>query len=356
MLGELHVSLSIVEPTRLSMAVERWPLNAPFQIAGYTFDAIEVLVVGLERSGHIGRGEASGVYYKGDTIAAMLPQIEAIRAVIEGGVDRLGLQGMLPPGGARNALDCALWDLDAKLSGRPVWDLAGLPPCKPLVTTMTCGAGAPADMAASARGYEGAKAIKLKLIGDLVDAHRVRAVRAARPDVWLAVDANQGCDRNALDQLMPVLVDCKVSLIEQPFPIGQEALLDGLQSPIPIAADESVQCLADIDALVGRFDLINIKLDKCGGLTEGLAMARRARQLGLDVMVGNMMGTSLAMAPAFVLGQVCDVVDLDGPLFLGADRDDPVQYSDGEIVSPKAIWGDKSTLRRTEVGSSDAAP
>jgi L-alanine-DL-glutamate epimerase-like enolase superfamily enzyme len=194
-------------------------------------------------------------------------------------------------------------------------------------------------MASDAQAYSNAKAIKLKLTGQPSDAGRVRAVRAACPTVWLGVDANQGFTRPYLEALLPVLVETGVQLIEQPFKVGQEAQLDGLKSPIRIAADESAQALADLPALTARFDVINIKLDKCGGLTEGLAMARRAQQLGLQVMVGNMLGTSLAMAPAFLLGQLCDVVDLDGPVFLSHDRDPAVRYADGMISSPDSLWG-----------------
>ena len=187
--------------------------------------------------------------------------------------------------------------------------------------------------------YAGAQAIKLKLTGLPVDAERVRAVRAARPDAWLGVDANQGFTRASLADLMPVLVDARVGLIEQPFPIGREADLDGLRSPIPIAADESAQDLQDVAGLVGRFDIVNIKLDKSGGLTEGLAMARQARALGLGVMVGNMTGTALGMAPAALVGQLCRIVDLDGPIFLRNDRSPGVVYENGTFWCPPEVWG-----------------
>jgi L-alanine-DL-glutamate epimerase-like enolase superfamily enzyme len=181
------------------------------------------------------------------------------------------------------------------------------------------------------------------LTGQPNDADRVRAVREARADVWLGVDANQGFTRESLERLLPTLMETNVALIEQPFPIGQDALLDGFQSPIPLAADESAQGLADIAGLVGRFNVVNIKLDKCGGLTEGLAMARAAREHGLDTMVGNMMGTSLAMAPAFLVGQLCQVVDLDGPVFQKTDRAITVQYADGFITCHATLWGDAGT-------------
>jgi L-alanine-DL-glutamate epimerase-like enolase superfamily enzyme len=266
--------------------------------------------------------------------------IEAARSAIERGVDRAALQHLLPPGGARNAVDCALWELDAHRLGAAVWELAGLPAPKPLVTTFTLGADEPAAMVAGARKYAQAKALKLKLTGDLAaDIARVRAVREARPEVWMGVDANQGYTIDALDSLIAGLLPFNVSLLEQPLKRGREADLDGFKSPIPVAADESVLSLKDVPGLVGRFDVVNIKLDKCGGLTEGLAMAREARRLGLRVMVGNMVGTSLAMAPAFVLGQLCDVVDLDGPIFLAKDRTPSMTYTNGNAWSGEDVWG-----------------
>jgi L-alanine-DL-glutamate epimerase-like enolase superfamily enzyme len=291
------------------------------------------------RDGYVGQGEAAGVYYKNDKPAAMLGQIESLRRTIEAGIGRDRVQSLLPPGGARNALDCALWDFEAKLSGRAAWQIEGLTKPRPLLTTFTCGADEPEKMAATALAYTKARAIKLKLTGQPTDADRVRAVREARADVWLGVDANQGFTRESLERLMPTLTETNVALIEQPFPIGQDALLDGFQSPIPIAADESAQGLADIAGLVGRFNVVNIKLDKCGGLTEGLAMARTAREHGLDTMVGNMLGTSLSMAPAFLVGQLCKVADLDGPVFLKTDRAITVQYADGFITCPGTLWG-----------------
>jgi L-alanine-DL-glutamate epimerase-like enolase superfamily enzyme len=327
-------------PITLNVTVEKYPLKEPFRITGQTMEVADVVTVTLERNGHQGWGEASGVYYRvDDDIPGMVRQIEAVRAQVEAGVSRQALQELLPTGGARNALDCALWDLEAKETGRPVWQIAGLDRPRALLTTFTVGANGAEKMAADARAYGQAKAIKLKLTGDPEDSDRVRAVRAARPDVWLGVDANQGFTRESLETLMPVLVDARVQLIEQPFKAGQEALLDGLRSPIPMAADESAQGLADLPGLVGRFQVINIKLDKCGGLTEGLLMAHAARRQGLSVMVGNMVGTSLAMAPSFLVGQLCQVVDLDGPIFLRTDRIHTVQYENGNIDCPDAVWG-----------------
>jgi L-alanine-DL-glutamate epimerase-like enolase superfamily enzyme len=325
---------------RLTVAVEKLKLAAPFRISGYVFEETDALVVTLDDGVHRGRGEASGVYYLGDDAANMVAQIHARRAAIEAGVDRAGLQRLLPPGGARNAVDCALWDLDAQRSGREVWQLAGIDAPKPLVTTFTLGADAPEVMAAGAQRYAQARALKMKLTGDLqLDIARVRAVRAARPHVWLGVDANQGYALCDLDALLTALVDADVALVEQPLARGREADLDGFTSPIPIAADESCLSLADVPNMVGRFNVVNIKLDKCGGLTEGLAMAHEARRLGLGVMVGNMVGTSLAMAPAFVLGQLCDVVDLDGPIFLAHDRVPGVSYEEGLVWCSDKVWG-----------------
>jgi L-Ala-D/L-Glu epimerase len=325
--------------TRLNVSVETWPLKVPFHITGHTFVALNAVVVQLERDGAIGRGEGAGVYYRNDTAPNMVALIESQRANLEAGIDREALRQILPQGGARNAVDCAMWDLEARLAGEPAWKLAGLKPPRPLVTTFTAGANPPEKMAEAALAYRGAQAIKLKLTGAAEDAERVRAVRRALPDVWLGVDANQGFTRESLESLLPVLVSSNVRLVEQPFPVGREADLDGLQCPIPIAADESVQTSADIPALAGRFNVINIKLDKCGGLTEALTMANLARLLGLDVMVGNMTGTALSTAPALLLGQLCQIVDLDGPSFLREDRRPGTVYANGTVWCDPAVWG-----------------
>jgi L-alanine-DL-glutamate epimerase-like enolase superfamily enzyme len=327
-------------PLTVDIAVERLPFAKPFHISGHVFTDSSVVVVTLSDGEHRGRGEASGVYYLGDDVAAMLAMLESVHADLTGGMTRSELRQALAPGGARNAVDCALWELEAKRAGTPVWALAGLPEPKRLLTTLTLGAEPPEAMAAAALAYTDVRALKLKLTGDLdLDIARVRAVRAAKPECWIGVDANQGYAISALDRLVAALVENGVALLEQPLARGREADLDGFASPIPIAADESALTLADLDGLVGRFDTVNIKLDKCGGLTEAIAMARQARLLGLDVMVGNMVGSSLAMAPAFLLGQLCDVVDLDGPTFLAADRDPGVRYVDGFIDCPPTVWG-----------------
>ena len=325
---------------RLTISRELIPLSAPFTITGYTFTEMTVVVARVEDRGATGEGEAAGVYYLEDDADRMCAALEEVRRDVEAGTDRASLRRLLPPGGARNALDCALWDLEAKRLGQPVWRIAGLERPRALLTTFTIPANDPAAMAAKGIEYAQAKSLKLKLTGEMpLDAERVRAVRRARPDAWIGVDANQGFTPDSLAALMPDLVACKVKLVEQPFARGREPDLDGFRCPIPVAADESVQGLADVEPLVGRFDIVNIKLDKCGGLTEGLAMAAEARRLGLGVMVGNMVGTSLAMAPAWILGQLCDISDLDGTLFISRDREVVMSFKNGKVSYPDRGWG-----------------
>jgi L-alanine-DL-glutamate epimerase-like enolase superfamily enzyme len=323
----------------ITINIESWPLVYPFRITGWTYDAIELVVVTVRDGDHEGRGEAAGVDYLGETPASMAVAIESVKGAFAGGMGRPRLQSLLPIGGARNALDCALWDLEAARSGWPAWQTAGIDAPKPCLTTWTIGAEPPEVVAERATGFSDARALKLKLTGDGLDAERVRAARAARPDVWLGVDGNQGFSRATLEAIMPMLVEAGVALVEQPLPLDRDADLDGLVSPIPIAADESAQGLASIATLSSAFSVVNIKLDKCGGLTEALAMVEAARARGMQVMVGNMLGTSLAMAPAFIVGQLCDVVDLDGPVLLTRDRPPAAEYRDGMIRCSDEIWG-----------------
>lgn len=324
----------------LDLRVERFPYHQPFRISGHVFTETALLVAELSDGEYSGRGEGAGVYYLGDDIDHMLEQAQGARAAIEAGATRQDLQTLLPPGGARNALDCAFWELEAKRAGRPVWDLAGLDMPRALRSTLTLGADTPLAMAKAALAIDPQAPVKVKLTGDLDDdIARLGAIRAARPRAWIGVDANQGYNRRTLASLLPVLVEYGIAQLEQPLPRGREADLDGIKRPLPFVADESALSLVDTPSLVGRFDVVNIKLDKCGGLTEGLAIAEQARRLGLDVMVGNMMGTSLSMAPSYLVGQLCDIVDLDGPTFLARDRDPGVAYRDGMIHCPENIWG-----------------
>ncbi|MEO7410378.1 MAG: dipeptide epimerase [Sphingomicrobium sp.] len=329
----------------LEVASETLRLKVPFKISGFVFDSSDVVVVTLRDGALIGRGEGGGVYYLGDDVSHMLADIEAARDAIEAGVSREELRHIMPPGGGRNAVDCALWELEAARAGQPAWALAGQQALKPLLTTFTVSADTPEAMADRARSYADARAIKVKLTGELaLDIARVSAVRAARPDVWLGVDGNQGFGRDDLEPLIDALQSQRVQLLEQPLARGREAELDGFKSAIPIAGDESLLSLADLPSAPGRFDVVNIKLDKCGGLTEGLLMAAEARRLGLTVMVGTMIGTSLSTAPALILGQQCDIVDLDGPTFIVADRERTVDYRGGMVSADADVWGSGKVL------------
>lgn len=327
-------------PVTLKSHVEKWTAKEPFRISGYTFTEIDIAVATISDEQFQGIGEACGVYYNDDTAENITSVLEQFTQDFS--LDKLTRNSLiehLPAGGARNALDAALWDLEAVKEGVPVWKLAQISKPKPLTTAFTIGAGEPEHMALTAQGLSQAKIIKLKLTGDPIDAERLKAVRKARPDVNLAIDANQGFTPDSLENLMPVLTQVNTFLIEQPFSVGQEHLMAHYNSPIPTAADESVQVLSDIEPLIGLFDMINIKLDKCGGLTHGLAMAKEARKLGFKVMVGNMGGTSRAQAPAFMLGQLCDFVDLDGPTLLKKDRPFSARYENGQIYCPETVWG-----------------
>jgi L-alanine-DL-glutamate epimerase-like enolase superfamily enzyme len=327
----------------LQYRVETHNLSAPFRISGFIFETSELVVVELTDGEFIGRGEAAGVYYLGDDAGHIVAELETHREAIENCSDRAQLRGLMPGGGARNAVDCAMWDLEAKREGTEAWHIAKVDEPKPLITTFTLGADDPRVMAEGARRYADARAIKVKLTGEFdLDIERVGAIRSARPDVWLGVDANQGFTKEQLDPLVDALSAHRVSLLEQPLARGREEDLDGYRCPIPIAADESALGLDDVSGLVGRFDVINIKLDKCGGLTEALLIAAEARRQGLGVMVGNMVGTSLAMAAAFVVGQYCDVVDLDGPTFLREDRTPGCEYRGGTIWCSDDVWGSRA--------------
>lgn len=315
-------------------------MREPFRIAGYQFYSMPSAIVSIEQDGLVGRGEAAGVYYLEDDPAHMAEEIERVRSAIEAGAGRSELQQLLPHGGARNAIDCALWDLEARQSGQPVWKLAGLDAVQPLVTTFTLPADTPGEILNRLASFPPVQALKLKLDGDLdTDIARIRAVRAARPGIWLSVDANQGYAPESFDALAAVLVETGVSLLEQPNRRGEEAGLDGWRCPVPLAADESILDSEELEQHSGRFDVVNIKLDKCGGLTEALRMVKLAQKLGIRLMVGNMAGSSLAMAPAFVVGQYCEIVDLDGAWFLADDAVASEMYRDGTCSVPVGFWG-----------------
>jgi L-Ala-D/L-Glu epimerase len=320
--------------------VERWAMKEPFEIAREVITEQPVLWVSLSDSaGHTGYGEAAGVDYDGETPQSIADQIAALAPRLHDALCAEDLMQWLPAGGARNALDCALWDLRAKQSGVPAWQAAGLTDLKPVTTAFTIGLGDESSTRRKLREARHFPLLKLK-----ADAHRhldvVLMAREEHPAARLVVDANQAWSLDLLKELLPQLFDAGVELVEQPLPRGQDALLEGLRSPVPLAADESCTDRSSLDALVGRYQYINIKLDKCGGLTEAIALAQEATQRGLGLMVGNMCGTSLAMAPAFLIAQSCRYVDLDGPLLQVLDRSVPMQYAKGVLQPPQAeLWG-----------------
>ncbi|WP_295951081.1 N-acetyl-D-Glu racemase DgcA [Rhodoferax sp.] len=325
---------------RCHTRIEQWAMREPFEIAREVITDQPVLLVQLvDGLGHTGQAEAAGVDYDGETPASMAAQITAVLPRLHDGLTGAELLQWLPAGGARNALDCALWDLRAKQTRVPVWQAAGLPRWRPVTTAFTIGLGDEATTRRKARAARQYPLLKLK-----VDARRhldvVYMVRDEHPAARLVVDANQAWSPALLHELLPLLAQAGVELVEQPLVRGQDAALDGLQSPIPLAADESCTDRASLAALVGRYQFVNIKLDKCGGLTEAFALAAEATRHGLGLMVGNMCGTSLAMAPAFLLAQGCTYVDLDGPLLQQQDRAVPMQYGCGLIQPPPpALWG-----------------
>ena len=320
--------------------IERWELIEPFVTARDANTHVPVLVVQLTGpAGQRGWAEAAGVDYDGETPESMAAQIEDLRGALHDRLTGTELLDLLPAGGARNAIDCALWDLRAKETGSPVWKLAGLLAPHPVTTAFTIGLGDEQEVRRKARQALDFPLLKLK-----VDAERhvglVRVVREAHPSARIIVDANQGWTRTLLERLLPQLHELGVELVEQPVPRGDDAALDGLRSPIPVAADESCTDRRSLAGLAAYYQCVNIKLDKCGGLTAALAMCAEARRLGLGLMVGNMCGTSLAMAPAFLVAQACIVTDLDGPLLQRLDRPHPIRFERGVMHAPDpALWG-----------------
>lgn len=324
----------------ISAAVEIWPIAGAFTIARGRKTEARVVTVRVSAAGHEGRGEAVPYARYGESVVGVLAQIAAV-AEHRAALDRIALQGMLPPGAARNALDCALWDLAAKQAGLPVWRLAGLPAPRPAVTAYTITLDAPAAMAQAAARAAHRPLLKIKLGGGAEDPARIRAVRAAAPRARLIVDANEGWSLDQLAAFVPILRECGVELIEQPLPAAEDAALGTFASPVPLCADESCHDSASLSALRGRYAFVNVKLDKAGGLTEALRLCAAARAQGFGLMLGCMVATSLAMAPAMLLAAAADFVDLDGPLMLARDRDAGLRYDpDGTVHPPApALWG-----------------
>jgi L-alanine-DL-glutamate epimerase-like enolase superfamily enzyme len=323
----------------LTTREERWPLASAFVISRGAKTEARVVGVELRDGGHLGRGEAVPYARYGETVEGVLDQIEAVRGAVEGGLDRAALQAALPPGAARNALDCALWDLEAKRAGLRAFTLAGLARLDPVKTCYTLSLDEPDAMAAAARAAARRPMLKLK-IGGGDDLDRVQAVREAAPKTRLVVDANEALSLEDLRRLAPEFGKLGVQLIEQPLKAGEDEELEGYDSPVPLCADESLHTRAELAACAKRYDAINIKLDKAGGLTEALALKREAQALGVDIMAGCMVATSLAMAPALLIAQGASVVDLDGPLLLAKDREPGLRFIGSMIEPPEApLWG-----------------
>lgn len=326
-----------------SVTVERWPVAGAFTISRGAKTHVDVVLCEVSDGVHVGRGEGTPVYYHGETAQGCTAAIQA-GAVDPAAFDRQSLRTVMAPGAARNALDCALWDLEAQQQGAPVWELAGLAEPEPLATAFTISLDTPPAMQAAAqrahgRGY---KLLKCKLTG-AGDEERISAVQVGAPCVPLIVDANESWGEIDIAARAHSFAALGVSLIEQPLPAGADAALAGVSSPIPLCADESCQSLADVQELADRYQAINIKLDKAGGLTEALDMAQVARQLGLKLMIGCMLGTSLGMAPAQLLAQGADWVDLDGALLLARDREGAPRCEAG-LLLPNGFWGKSIAL------------
>jgi len=332
--------LSGLGPIWGEVECETWPLWRPFAIArGVQTDIALVKVTLRDREGRIGRGESCPVAHHGETPEGVVAMIGDMLARLEGGMDWSELHDRVPAGAARNAVDCAMWDLAAKARRRRVSDMLGMSVPKPVETVFTIGLGTPELMARQALETEGHARLKLKL-GAEGDTDRLRAIRAAVPDKILIADVNEHWSSRQLMANLPVVIACRIAMLEQPLPAGGDAGLAAFDHPVPIGADESCHVAADIVTVAQRYDLVNIKLDKTGGLTEALRLLHAARRAGLDIMVGCMLGTSLAMAPAMLIAQFCTHVDLDAPLLIGGDRSPALDYRNGWIAPPCAdLWG-----------------
>ena len=323
---------------KVSAAAKNWPLHKPFKISRDVHTHSETIVCEIADGDIVGRGEASGVSYEGETQDSMLQQIESVNAEIAAGLAREDLQSLLPPGGARNALDCALWDLEAKRSGQTIWQLLGWEP-HPVTTVYTVGIDEPENMQQDAAEHSDCPIIKVKVgIGDPLE--QIACIRAGAPDAAIVIDANQAWSVADLEQYAEPLKSLGVEMIEQPMAKGEDDALRGYDSPLPLCADESCAITADLDRLDGLYSMVNIKLDKTGGLTEALALAAKAESMGFELMVGNMLGSSLAMAPSFVIAQRCRYVDIDGPLLQSEDCDNAMHYEHGRVsVFAPELWG-----------------
>jgi L-Ala-D/L-Glu epimerase / N-acetyl-D-glutamate racemase len=323
----------------MTITTECWPITGSFAISRGVKTQAMVVIAELSDGKARGRGECVPYARYGETVESVTKQLEAMRSRLAGGLTRLDLQLAMPAGAARNALDCAFWDLEAKRSGKRVHIMAGLPALQPLITAFTISLATPVEMAKTTEKAASRALLKIKL-GAPGDPQRITAVRAAAPKATLIVDANEGWNAGNLADNLSACADANVKLIEQPLPERQDEVLATMRRPIPICADESAHDRSSLPALVGKYDAVNIKLDKAGGLTEALAMAAEAEHHGLTVMAGCMVATSLSMAPAMLLAQKARFVDLDGPLLLAKDRPEGLRYEDTFIYPPlSSLWG-----------------
>jgi L-Ala-D/L-Glu epimerase len=324
---------------KITAAIERFPVRDRFVISRGAKTEAAVIVVAIEDAGFCGRGEAVPYARYGESLEGALAQVESVRAAIEAGTDRAVLRTLLPHGAARNAIDCALWDLAAKTSGTPVHILAGVPKPQPVITAFTISVGTPKKMAEAAAHAAARPLLKIKLAGK-GDTARLAAVRSASPDASLIADANEAWAEADLERNLEACAKCGVLLVEQPLPAGGDAILAKIPHIVPVCADESVHDRTGLEALRARYDVINIKLDKTGGLTEAFALAKQAELRGFGLIVGCMVATSLSMAPALLLASRARYVDLDGPLLLARDRPDGLRYEGSTIYPPgRELWG-----------------
>ena len=327
-------------PYSFNIHIEAWPLAGAFRISRGTRKVSDVLMVEVNDGNYVGRGECFPYARYGEDIDSVQKQLNSVRSEIEHGLDRQALLNVLAPGAARNAVDCALWDLEAKRAGVRVWDLADLPAPEPVTTVYTLGVDEPAIMGERARENSDRPRLKLKMTGDGADLERVRKIHKNAPNARLVVDANEGWSIEQYLEYAPQYKELGVEMIEQPLPSTDDEQLRGVDRSIPVCADESCHDSATLPALVGKYDMINIKLDKTGGLTEALNLRDAALKQGLSIMVGCMIGTSLAMAPGILVAQEAAIVDLDGPLLLAEDRAPGLSFT-GSIIHPPEtrLWG-----------------
>jgi L-alanine-DL-glutamate epimerase-like enolase superfamily enzyme len=326
-------------PRTLRAKHDRFALIRPFRIARGVKTFADVITVTVEEEGAIGRGEGVPYPRYGESIETSLAAIEGVRAALEAGADRQALQSLLPAGAARNAVDCALWDLEARRAGTDVAEMAGVPEVGRLVSALTLGIDTAEAMAEAAALHPGAPLLKVKV--DAEDpAARIRAVRAAAPEAALIVDPNESWDQRLVEAMQPILLDEGVDLLEQPVPAESDSWLEGFVPAVPICADEAVHVAADLDRIARRYQAVNVKLDKTGGLTGALELAHSARARGLGLMTGCMISSSLSIAPALHIAALSDFADLDGPLWLREDRAGGVKDEGGMLVPPvPGFWG-----------------